>query len=309
MAKAVFLHKPTSAYRDVLEEQYEFPKSRYLSIAEKSVGDWIVYYRPGKGPEDRVYFATARVSKIQPAFQDASRRVAVFEPGSYLEFETNVPRICDGRFMETKLSGDDGEGNLGWAQWSVRDISDLDYYRIMARAFPEQSEDLPRQDLDLHDERAPERPMLELDDEAASFEWQEHREVKAITLNRKIRDRAFRHKVLQAYGKRCAFTGLQLINGGGRAEVEAAHIQPVEASGPDSVRNGLALSGTVHWMFDRGMLSLTDDFRILVSRHLNNRDHVERLLGGRERAVVPSEPERAPHPRYLNWHRINRFKN
>jgi hypothetical protein len=57
--------------------------------------------------------------------------------------------------------------------------------------------------------------------------------------------------VLHAYGARCAVTGWKLINGGGRAEAQAAHIRPVERGGPDSVQNGIALSGTAHWMFDR----------------------------------------------------------
>jgi len=41
-----------------------------------------------------------------------------------------------------------------------------------------------------------------------------------------------------------AITGLKLINGGGRAEVDAAHTRPVEANGPDVLSNGIALSGT-----------------------------------------------------------------
>ncbi len=47
--------------------------------------------------------------------------------------------------------------------------------------------------------------------------------------------------MLRAYDERCAITGLKLINGRGRAEVAAAHIRPVEASGPDIVSNGCAL--------------------------------------------------------------------
>lgn len=304
MTKAVLLHKPGSDYRDILEEQYEFPKKRLLNIAKSCVGDSIVYYRPGKGPNDRVYFATAEVDRLEDSSIDETRSILVFRPGSYAEFELNVPRVSNGRFMETKMAGDDGMGNQGWAQWSIRDISDLDFYRIIANGFPVDPSDLPRRELEGSES------ANELREDALTFDWEEQdRETRAITLNRKIRDRAFRHKVLQAYDKRCAFTGLQLINGGGRAEVEAAHIQPVEADGPDSVRNGLALSGTVHWMFDRGMLSLTDDFEILVSRQLNNRDHIERLLGGRSRADVPVEADRAPHPRYLNWHRTHRFKS
>ncbi len=60
-------------------------------------------------------------------------------------------------------------------------------------------------------------------------------------------------------------TGLKIINGGGRTEVQAAHIRPVPDRGPDSVRNGLALSGTVHWMFDRGLISIDDDYSLIVA--------------------------------------------
>ncbi len=47
--------------------------------------------------------------------------------------------------------------------------------------------------------------------------------------------------------------------------VPAALIRPVADLGPDSVRNGIALSGTVHWMFDRGLLSVDDDYSILIA--------------------------------------------
>ncbi len=42
-----------------------------------------------------------------------------------------------------------------------------------------------------------------------------------------------------------------------------------------TVQNGLALSGTLHWMFDRGLIGFSDDHDILVSRHVNDRDSVE----------------------------------
>src|SRR3546814_9585906 len=72
---------------------------------------------------------------------------------------------------------------------------------------------------------------------------------------RPFRDAAFARAVKSAYADTCAITGLKIINGGGRSEVQAAHIRPVVSQGPDSVRNGLALSGTIHWMFDRGLIS------------------------------------------------------
>jgi len=59
---------------------------------------------------------------------------------------------------------------------------------------------------------------------------------------RPFREAAFAGAVKSAYADTCAMTGLKIINGGGRAEVQAAHIRPVADRGPDSVRNGLALS-------------------------------------------------------------------
>jgi putative restriction endonuclease len=114
--------------------------------------------------------------------------------------------------------------------------------------------------------------------------------------------------VLEAYDCRCAITGLKLINGRGRAEVEAAHIKPVEASGPDIVTNGLALSGTAHWMFDRGLIGVGQDLEILVSRQVNDAESVWSLVNKTGRAAVPTEAALRPHPSYLAWHREHCFK-
>jgi putative restriction endonuclease len=127
--------------------------------------------------------------------------------------------------------------------------------------------------------------------------------------SRPVRDRIFRKKVLEAYDCRCAITGLKFINGGGRAEVQAAHIKPVEANGPDIITNGIALSGTAHWMFDRGLISLSDDLDVLVSRQVNDVESVWGLVNKKRRAAVPNNPAHRPHPSYLAWHREVCFKS
>jgi len=43
---------------------------------------------------------------------------------------------------------------------------------------------------------------------------------------------------------------------GSGVEAQVAHIMSIEAGGPDTAANGIPLSGTVHWMFDRGLISL-----------------------------------------------------
>ncbi len=122
-------------------------------------------------------------------------------------------------------------------------------------------------------------------------------------VSRTVRDRQFRKRVLDAYEDRCALTGMKLINGGGRVETQAAHIMGVEHKGPDRVENGIALSGTVHWMFDRGLIALSDAGDILLSRKINNVDGVTKLLHPDRRARLPAREALRPHPRFLAWRR------
>ena len=126
-------------------------------------------------------------------------------------------------------------------------------------------------------------------------------------VSRPFRDAAFSRQVKSAYNNTCAITGLRIINGGGRSEAQAAHIRPVAENGPDTIRNGLALSGTVHWMFDRGLLSLDDDLTILQARE-SVPDTMERLINPEGKLFPPLCKEFCPHPHFLKYHRENVFK-
>lgn len=147
-----------------------------------------------------------------------------------------------------------------------------------------------------------------LRDEPTPFLLDVERERVEVYTSRPVRDRIFRRIVLDAYDCRCSITGLKFINGGGRAEVQAAHIKPVEHHGPDIITNGIAMSGTAHWMFDRGLISLSDDLEVLVSRHVNDIDSVWGLVNKSRRAAVPAIAAYRPHPAYLAWHRDHCFK-
>lgn len=141
------------------------------------------------------------------------------------------------------------------------------------------------------------------------FAYEQPRDRVEQLTSRILRDRVFRKIVLRAYDERCAITGLKLINGGGRAEVDAAHIKPVHADGPDIVNNGLTLSGTAHWMFDRGLISLDDDLKILISRQVNDAESVRGFINRSGYAVAPHRLHDRPHPHFLGWHREHCFKN
>jgi putative restriction endonuclease len=93
----------------------------------------------------------------------------------------------------------------------------------------------------------------------------------------------------------------------GRAEVEAAHIKPVERDGPDSPRNGLALSRTVHWMFDRGLISIDGNYGVLIAKGKVPEPAI-RLINPERQLLLPDDRRYHPHPQFMRSHRETIFK-
>lgn len=295
MVKLVLLHKADSIYEDEPDVVYDFPRT-YRRAVEAGVGDWAVYYEPVKaGP--RGYFAVAKIEKIIPKPGVEGRFLALIEPGSFLPFDRDVPRSWQGRMLETSLADADGKAKTGGAvQRAVRPLPESDFARIVDIGLPQELEQIEETRYDKNPNAVWEgaqvfqRPVLE-----------------RLT-RRAYRDVAFRRKVREAYGYQCAMSGLRLRNGGGRPEVQAAHIRPVERKGSDSVRNGLALSGTLHWMFDRGLVSIAEDCEtILVSRNKVPGEVVDRLIRPSGKLMKPVDQQNWPHPANLRWHRENIF--
>ena len=295
MTKGVFLYREDSRYEDRPWAVYQFPEI-YLSRASQMVGDWVVYMESVKAGR-KGYHAVAKVDRISPDPSSPGMYLAIIDPNSYLDFDHNVAFQSGRDYPERSVLNEAGNVS-GRAQAAVRPIPLEDFNRIVALGIDAHDELLPRSDADL--------ASASVAEEQAPYEFEQDR-VQMLT-KRTIRDRIFRTHVLKAYDRRCAFTGFRFINGGGRAEVEAAHIKSVQEMGPDVVQNGIALSGTVHWMFDRGLLTVADDAEILLSNHINDVDGVRKILRENGRAEFPDTPRERPDPAFLRWHREHCFK-
>jgi putative restriction endonuclease len=293
--KCVFMVGSHSVYADEPERFYRFPQ-QWLNAAARSVGHWIVYQEPRRAGR-RGYYAVAKVEQIVRDPIDPAMYLALIEPGSFLEFGRDVAFQLEGRAIERGLLNSDGSINTGRGVQSIRAISDEDFDRIVDQGLINEFELMPREDAYVPAPRP--EPVLDRVQESAFLPF----ERETALVSRTVRDRQFRKRVLDAYDCRCAFTGMRLINGGGRAETQAAHIVGVEHKGTDQVINGIALSGTVHWMFDRGLIALSDAGEILLSRKVNDVEGVRKLLHPDMRARLPESDVLRPHPRFLGWHR------
>lgn len=291
--KGVFVTGPLSEYEDDPPHFYRFPP-RWLSAAERVIGDWIIYQEPRRAG-GRGYFAVAKVESIIPDPKKAGMFLALIEPGTFLEFGRDVPFQLDGRAVERGLLDASGRLNNGRAIQSIRPLSNADFNRIVELGLMDAEPEMPRVG------QAEPVPSMLGEDGQDAFEGPVDR--ATVLVSRKFRDARFRRAVLHVYEGRCALTGMRLVNGGGRLETEAAHIMAVGEGGPDAVNNGIALSGTVHWMFDRGLIGLSDAGDILLSSKINDREGVEKMIHPDRRAHWPSAAAHRPHPRYLAWHR------
>lgn len=133
-----------------------------------------------------------------------------------------------------------------------------------------------------------------------------------VTHSQRLHQSFFRDAVLSSYDHRCCITGLPVETG----TLVASHIRPWrDCTGSDEFRradptNGLCLSATFDRLFDRHLISLSDDYRLIVSPRLaeiaRKDEPTARLLGGpcRHGESLRHLPSRfLPDRACLEWHR------
>jgi putative restriction endonuclease len=135
---------------------------------------------------------------------------------------------------------------------------------------------------------------------AAELPTSEPRRRVVSEVSRWARDANFQVQVFNAYGNRCAVTRAQL------KLVQAAHIIPVAAQGPDHVTNGILLSYTYHKAFDDGLIFLTPNYQMVLNQA--RADHLRQLgldAGLQSFAEplgtihLPADPNQRPRPEFI----------
>lgn len=114
---------------------------------------------------------------------------------------------------------------------------------------------------------------------------------------------SFRDFVLLAYGYKCAITG-KVIGYKNLLNLEAAHIQPKAQAGTFLPCNGIALCRDMHWAFDKGFITLSDDLKIIVHKEMQKSILMEYAD---QKIFTPVDPYFQPEKKFLKHHRENIF--
>lgn len=105
------------------------------------------------------------------------------------------------------------------------------------------------------------------------------------TISKKQRDNSFRARVLRAYNYRCAFSGIQL------KLVDAAHIIPVSIdTSTDETSNGIALSAIHHKAYDKGLITFTENYKIVFKESEAHKLKELNLHGGLDKFLAELRP-------------------
>ncbi len=279
-------------------DSYEFPV-QYLPQFQAAMNEGTataLIYEPRREGGRQAFVAWTEVVE-PPRRSGAANRYLVDFHGGLRSFDQTVPFTINGIPVEHRLrSIVPGQWGAALQGKSVRVIPEANAMEILSLGCASHTRirtyELEVSQLDAHDR------------------------TRSI-IARLDRDVRFRDEVLAGYGFRCAISGLGV--GPGPASrlfgvLDAAHIRPVALNGSDVPSNGIAMTPTLHRLFDAGLFTLkAKTGRVVVRRSPQLRESM--LVGPRAKIcleegmdiAVPSDTRWSPSPESLRFHESNVF--
>jgi putative restriction endonuclease len=310
LAAVILMSKPQSQYADT-STSYEFPAQYLKWFAPLDSGEPIIaiVYEPnsqGRGRQAFVGWASITTPpERSPRTTSTGRPLwEVRYDDRVHEFAAPVRRDIAGEPLEAWLRDVPTEHrDIRTSGRSVRPLNDDDLAQILRLGLGDVQDSVVYPDRSEH---------------AIGVLVAERTRRLVSTLERAS---GFREGVVQAYDFRCAVTQFSagvIPLGRVTSLIEAAHIRPVADSGPDNVANGIAMTPTVHKLFDAGLFTLESardgGLELRTSTALDRRmiespDGTSRIeLTDGVRLVLPSDPRAWPSPDQIRYHQRRVFQ-
>ncbi len=119
-----------------------------------------------------------------------------------------------------------------------------------------------------------------------------------------IRGGVFKREIPKIYDYTCCISGLRIDTTANASLIDACHIVPFSQSNDDTVTNGLALCPNLHRAFDRGLIAVDDNYRVITSQQFkesNSSYSIKQFEGKRIR--LPENSKFIPHQSNFTLHR------
>ena len=194
-------------------------------------------------------------------------------------------------------TGRAGLGNASALDRSVWDEFHADWERLAVEC------ELLRQELDIGDNSTAENVEQESDQLLSDDFTGVTRQ--ALTMQR-IKQNFFRRAVLSSYRGRCCMSGVSDAR-----LLIASHIVPWSCDKANRLNpsNGLCLSAIHDRAFVKGLISLTDDYRVLLSENIgkSNDVFIKTIFLSLNNKIIDMPERFSPNHSFLHYHRTEIF--
>lgn len=118
-----------------------------------------------------------------------------------------------------------------------------------------------------------------------------------------VRGGMFKREVPKIYAYQCAISGMRIESSTNAQMIDACHLVPFALSKDDTITNGIALSPNLHRAYDRGLITITEDYLVKISPAISENDSPYSLgqFDGKQ-ILLPKQIHHYPAIENLKWH-------
>ena len=118
-----------------------------------------------------------------------------------------------------------------------------------------------------------------------------------------IRGGVFKKEIPKIYNYSCAISGMRIIANSDIQMVDACHIVPFSESHDDTITNGISLCPNLHRAFDRGLIALDNEYKVLIKSFVEDENFYSIKQFEFKKILLPSKIEFLPSQENLAAHR------
>jgi len=118
-----------------------------------------------------------------------------------------------------------------------------------------------------------------------------------------IRSGVFKKEIPKIYNYTCSISGMRIIANAEIQMIDACHIVPFAESHDDTITNGISLCPNLHRAFDRGLISLDREYRVMAKPFAEESSYSIKQFEGKQ-ILLPNKKEYYPSQENLAAHRL-----
>jgi putative restriction endonuclease len=119
-----------------------------------------------------------------------------------------------------------------------------------------------------------------------------------------LRGSLFKREIPKIYNNTCCISGMRIDAITSVSMIDACHIVPFRESFDDTIKNGIALCPNLHRAFDRGLITIDNNYKVIVSKTFKEGEtNYSIRIFENQQILLPKHEIHFPLLSNFSWHR------